>query len=78
MFRMNGISRVSTWMCGAIVSNLHKVHGCAARLCQFCTAYTNVRRDRVDFARLAGSFPGLISSISGLMLSYFKLQGGGA
>ena len=23
MFRMNGISRVSTWMCGAIVSVLH-------------------------------------------------------
>jgi len=23
MFRMNGISRVSTWMCGAIVSGMH-------------------------------------------------------
>jgi len=23
MFRMNGISRLSTWMCGAIVSILH-------------------------------------------------------
>ncbi len=25
MFRMNGISRVSTWMCGAIVSVLHSI-----------------------------------------------------
>ena len=39
MFRMNGISRVSTWMCGAIVSNLHSL--------QF-----DVRRDCVRFARL--------------------------
>jgi len=27
MFRMNGISRVSTWMCGAIVSVMFRMNG---------------------------------------------------
>ena len=31
MFRMNGISRLSTWMCGAIGSDLHQVSRASPR-----------------------------------------------
>ena len=55
MFRMNGISRGSTWMCGAIVSVLHAVWRRDAQ--ERCVSvlhavwYMDVWRDCVKFAQ---------------------------